>query len=147
ATLLAEANAPNLPGHTGANLKTNGHWLDQTTSSYYGGLMNIDLPPLQHRMIRSGDLKLVMYNGAPLTLYDLANDPDELTDLADDPAYAEHVTQLSMRLLDGWDSTAIAHQQSLTRERAAIIRDWVKTTNPPEPMRWLDPNKDRNRYE
>lgn len=147
ATLLAEANAPDLPGHTGTNLRTNGHWLDQTTSSYYGGLMNINLPPLQHRMIRSGDLKLVMYNSAPPTLYDLANDPDELADLADDPAYVEHVTQLCGRLLDGWDPTAIADHQSLTRERTAIIRDWVKTTNPPEPMRWFDPNKGRNRYE
>jgi len=147
ATLLAEANASDLPGHTGVNLKTKDDWLDQTISSYYGGLMNIDLPPLQHRLIRSGDLKLVMYNNASPTLYDLADDPDELVDLANDPAYAEHMTQLSARLLDGWDSTAIAQHQSFTRERTAIIRDWVKTTNPPEPMRWFDPNKDRNRYE
>ncbi|MFK7792202.1 MAG: sulfatase-like hydrolase/transferase [Devosiaceae bacterium] len=147
ATLLAEAGAPSLPGHTGRDIRTKDDWLDQTTSSYYGGLMNIDLPPLQHRMIRTGDLKLVAYNGAAPTLYNLADDPDELNDLADDPAYGEQVTQLYARLMDGWDPEAIAQRQSLTRARTAIIRDWVKTTNPPEPMRWVDLNKDRNRYE
>lgn len=147
ATLLAEAQAPALPGHTGTNLRTDEDWLDQTVSAYYGGLMNIDLPPLQHLMIRTKDHKLTLYNGAPPALFDLANDPDELTNLADDPAYAKLLGVMSARLLDGWDPDLIAQQQSLTRTRTAIIRKWVKTTDPPEPMRWFDPNKDRNKYE
>lgn len=147
ATLLAQSGAEALPGQTGQDLKTPHDWLDQTTSSYYGGLMNIALSPLQHRMIRSGDLKLVIYNGAAPTLFDLARDPDELNDVFDDPAYGEHLAQMTSNALEGWDADDIAKRQSMTRARTAIIRDWVKTTNPAEPMRWVDPRKDRNAYE
>lgn len=147
ATLLARAQAPNIPGHTGTDLQGDEDWLDQITSSYYGGLMNIDLPPLQHRMLRVKNYKLVLCFGAPPTLFDLAKDPDELTNLADDPVYSRLLGYMSANLLEGWDPALIARQQTLTRARTGIIREWVKATDPPEPMRWLDPNKDRNRYE
>lgn len=147
ATLLAEAQAPGLPGHTGINLRADDDWLDQSISSYYGGLMNIALPPLQHRMLRTNNHKLILFNDAPPLLFDLKNDPDELVNLATDPAYVKLLGTMSARLLDGWDLDVITHQQALTRKRTAIIREWVKVTNPPEPMRWFDPNKDRNRYE
>lgn len=147
ATLLAEARAPDLPGHSGVNLRLDEDWLDQSVTSYYGGLMNIDLPPLQHRMLRARNYKLVLCNGSPPVLFDLAMDPDELINLAEDPSYTSLLGYMSASLLEGWDLDNIAQLQSLTQARTAIIREWVKTKNPPEPMRWFDPNKDRNRYE
>ncbi|MCK5941648.1 MAG: sulfatase-like hydrolase/transferase, partial [Planctomycetes bacterium] len=51
------------------------------------------------RAIRVGDHKLIRYPRIDRTvLYDLARDPDELTDLADEPAHAERRRQLEARL-------------------------------------------------
>jgi hypothetical protein len=46
------------------------------------------------------DRKLVRYEGTPAVyeLYDLEKDPGELTNVADDPAYAADRTKLEARL-------------------------------------------------
>lgn len=147
ATLTGWSGAAALPGHTGHDLRNVAGWRNRTTSSYYGGLMNISLPPLRHRMLRDGRHKLVWYDGEAPQLFDLEEDPEELDNLAPDPAYSEVVAALFEELSAGWDPSRIAMEQARTRQRTAIIRDWVRQTRPPEPQRWVDPSPERNRYE
>lgn len=60
-------------------------------------------PCVPHRMVRQGRFKLVYTHGAPDLLFDLEADPDELENLAGDPAHSETLARLKATLLDGWD--------------------------------------------
>lgn len=67
-------------------------------SSYdaiYGGYINYQ------RMIRKDGMKLIVYPQADeVLLYNLAEDPKELNDLSDDPAYSDKISSLFESLLD-----------------------------------------------
>ncbi|MEM7568013.1 MAG: sulfatase-like hydrolase/transferase [Pseudomonadota bacterium] len=148
ATLVALGGGVLSPGHHGRDLGApRGDWEDVASSEYYGGLMNIDMPLQCHRMVREGHYKLVHYGVGEPTLHDLAADPDETDNLAADPAHAELRDRLLARVLDGWNPVRIAGEMTLAKERASLIRDWVRETRPPEPMRWREPDPSRNRYE
>ncbi|WP_158259814.1 sulfatase-like hydrolase/transferase [Phyllobacterium phragmitis] len=146
ATLLELAETPGLPGHKGHSLISPENQHLRTFSSYYGGLMNIKLPLHQHRMIRSGSYKLTHYGGGAPTLFNLQSDPHELDDLADNPDYANIRNDLERLLMDGWDAEKIKAMQEMSAARNAVIRRWVKATDPSEPARWFDPHPERNRY-
>ena len=54
------------------------------------------------RMIRTEDWKYVYRHGfGPHELYDLVNDPDERTNLVDDPQHADRIAELKTRM-DAW---------------------------------------------
>ncbi|MEM8744687.1 MAG: sulfatase-like hydrolase/transferase, partial [Pseudomonadota bacterium] len=55
------------------------------------------------RMVRRGNYKLIYTHGHPDLLYDLAADPDELTNLAEDDAHAEVHAELRDALFADWD--------------------------------------------
>lgn len=64
-------------------------------------------PPVHMTMLRTGDHKLIVQHGAPASdrprtgeLYNLATDPDELTNLWDDPGAASMQIELERMLLD-----------------------------------------------
>lgn len=62
--------------------------------------------PLPSRMIRSGPWKLWLYadgENLPPSLFNLQDDPGELNDLGEDPAYAEVRDSLCARIREGWD--------------------------------------------
>lgn len=145
ATILAMAGAA-LPGHCGHDLRSDGS-PQISFSSYYGGLMNIALPPQRHRMLRKGRWKITWFDGQAPMLFDMQADPDETGDLADSPDHCDTLLELSRDLLAGWDPARLARVQRCKAERIAVIRDWVKATHPAEPYRWIDPDKARNRYE
>jgi choline-sulfatase len=145
ATILALGQA-RLPEHTGHDLRAADRPA-RAVSSYYGGLMNIALPPQRHRMLRRGKWKLIWFDGEPPVLFDLHADPDELTNLAPDPAFRGVLDGMTADLMAGWDPPEIAAAQARKAARTAVIRDWVKAVRPPEPHRWVDPDKGRNRYE
>ena len=70
---------------------------DPPRESLYGECNEDDLAT---RMIRSGDWKLIYYpTGNRTQLFNVANDPRELTDLADDPAHADVRADLTARLI------------------------------------------------
>ena len=144
ATILSLGGA-RLPGHCGHDLRDRTR--PQTSvSSYYGGLMNISLPPLRHRMLRHGRWKLVWYDGLPPQLFDMDHDPDETTNLASCPDHGDLLLDLSRDLLAGWEPGRIALAQRRKAARTAVLRDWVTATRPAEPVRWRDPEPQRNRY-
>ncbi len=145
ATILSLGQA-SLPGHQGHDLRDKTR-PDVSFSSYYGGLMNIDLPLQRHRMLRAGQWKLVWFDGHAPLLFDMVADPDERVNLADNPDYADLREELSLALLEGWNPQEIAATQQRKAERGKVIRSWVHAVHPPEPYRWTDPDKARNRYE
>mgnify|MGYP000442004925 CR=1 FL=1 len=155
ATLLGWAGAERLPGMRGRDLRrgvavasgeTPGAWPDETFSEYHGGLMNIALPPLHHRMVRQGRYKLIWYDGAEPQLFDLERDPDELTDLGACVGHAGIRYALIARVLDGWDPRRLSRRQANQAARQDVMRRWVRDQKPSEPLRWVDPGPMRNRY-
>ncbi len=135
ATMLDALEAPALPHSRGRSLldlirDENAEWEDVAISEYcmYEGHL--------HRMIRSGDWKLNYYHGQEPQLFNLAEDPDELNDRAQDPDCREVREALTARVLADWDAEAVAEKMAEKRKDLEIIRGWVQETEPAEQFRW-----------
>ena len=80
-------------------------------------------------MIRHGKYKYILYIGYPDQLFDLEADPEELVDIAPNPAYAKVVEECHQRMLricdpEVVDRKAKARQSELLAEhggREAVI--------------------------
>ncbi|MBX3072026.1 MAG: sulfatase-like hydrolase/transferase [Thermomicrobiales bacterium] len=79
-------------------------------------------------MLRRGRDKLNYSLGDPLELFDIEGDPDELTNLATDPAYASIRDALLNDLLGRWDPVALEKQVRASQEARKLIEETV----PPE---------------
>jgi choline-sulfatase len=88
------------------------------------------------RMVRSGPWKLNHYHGHRPQLFNLEDDPGETRDLADDPGLAPVRTDLTARVLDGWDAPAIAAACARKREQWHLLRAWAEATHPRDHYRW-----------
>ncbi len=71
-------------------------------------------------MIRRGQWKFIASAGEPAQLYDLQNDPLELTNLADVPAYEPQRRQFQQEADQRWDITAL-ERQVLDSQRARLF--------------------------
>ena len=109
--------------------------------------MNIALSSVQNRMLRRGTTKLVWISGEMPLLFDLKNGPDESIYLANDSRYTDILSSLNATLFERWDPDAIEIEMHTKATRRRVIRNWVASARPSEPMRWFDPNPERNRYE
>lgn len=80
-------------------------------------------PPV--RMVRRGDWKLVYYHGhRPVHLFNLAEDPDEQTNLAQEPAHAPLRDELLALVLRDWDPDAIAADVRRSMDDLQWIAQW-----------------------
>lgn len=61
-------------------------------------------------MVRNGRFKYIYYVGYPAQLFDLEADPEELVDLANDPAYASEIAECHRRLLAECDPDQVDRQ-------------------------------------
>ena len=93
-------------------------WKDEAFAEYLAH--GVDRPMA---MLRSGRYKLNYSLNDPLELYDVVADPNEFTNLAENPDYADVLEALKTRLLSHWNPEAIdrAVRQS-QRERLLIER-------------------------
>ena len=113
-------------------------WLDETFSEY----CTDTVPPwtggmaVQQRMIRAGRWKLVYYNGYRPQLFDLAADPHELHDLAEQPAHRAVRERLTQKLLADWDPDAIAARMRARRGDKDVIAGWARNVKPADQHRW-----------
>ena len=82
------------------------------------------------RMIRSGDVKLTYAPEAGPLMFDLAEDPDERHDVADDPAYAAERERLLARVTDGWDPDDCDRRRYESEDRRIAIREAIGTGEP-----------------
>ena len=135
ATMLDAIDAPAIPGSPGRSalplLKGDCQdWEDVAFSEYslYEGAVQ--------RMIRQDEWKLIYYHEQPPQLYNLNEDPLEETDRASDPACRQVVSDLTARLLDGWDPDHVARRVQERRAEMDVIVQWAAETNPPDTHRW-----------
>ena len=70
-------------------------------------------------MLRDLRHKYVYYVGAPPQLFNLEADPEELTDLGTDPAYARQRTALETRLRDILDPELVDKEAKADQTRMA----------------------------
>ncbi len=103
--------------------------------------------PTCQRMVRHGRWKFVYVHGDRPQLFDLHDDPHELRDLGEDPAYADVRRQLEELVLDGWDPVQVAGEVEARTAEKALFRDWGRATAPDSRFQfrigphdsWLDP--------
>jgi len=91
---------------------------------------------VQQRMIRSGPWKLIYSHDYAPQLFDLARDPHERVDLANDPQHADRKARLLARVLDGWDPDRIATRIRERRRDKEILEEWARNVRPADEFRW-----------
>jgi choline-sulfatase len=107
-------------------------WKDETFSElidFRGGF-------LPSRMIRSGPWKLWVYaddENLPPVLFNLAEDGDELHDLAADDRFADIRDELLRKVHDGWDVEAALAQARDKWDSYATLAKWGKAVQPTHP--------------
>jgi choline-sulfatase len=142
ATLIHACDAPSLPNSTGRSFLTHISepgsvipWEDEDFSEYCSD----EFCPsgvCYQRMIRQGDWKLIYYHDWPSQLFNLAQDPGEMVDRADDPNCADMLQTLTNRILDGWDPQEIGVKMAAKRADNVVLRDWARHTHPGDKYRW-----------
>jgi choline-sulfatase len=143
ATLLDAAQAPALPDADGRSFlavaRDSGKpWIDETfaeyctdeTPTWTGGMA------VRQRMIRAGRWKLSYYHGYRPQLFDLANDPHELDDLAQDAAPEGVRGRLLARVLADWDPLEIDGRMRRRIAQKRVLGDWAAATRPKSAHIW-----------
>ena len=87
-------------------------------------------------MIRRDEWKLNYYHGQEPQLFNLADDPDELLDRAQDESCRKIRERLTAEVLEDWDPEAVAKKMGQKRADIEIIRAWAAHTKPKDQFRW-----------
>ncbi|HEX4883699.1 MAG TPA: sulfatase-like hydrolase/transferase [Casimicrobiaceae bacterium] len=143
ATMVEALGGPALPHGHGRSLlgvarDARAAWTDEvfvehctdTVPAWTGGRAT------QQRMVRSGTWKLVYSHGHPPQLFDLASDPHERRDLAQDPLHAATRDRLLARVLEGWDPEHVAARIRERRRDKDVLDAWARQVRPPDEFRW-----------
>ena len=72
-------------------------------------------------MIRRGHNKYIVGEDSPPQLFDLAADPDELTDLSGDPAHADLAAGFAEEVADRWDFSDLKRKVILNQRRRRFV--------------------------
>lgn len=146
ATMLDALGAPPLPNSPGrsflgliSDVRATSTWDDVAYSEYCADEYvprNIDNGKTYQRMVRQDEWKLIYYHGMEPQLFNLAEDPGELTDRAQDPACRTVRDELTSQILSEWNPEVIAAKMADKRKDNAVLRAWAKETNPPDQHRW-----------
>ncbi len=94
------------------------NWSDVAISEYTG-----EGACAPCRMVRKGDMKYIYTHGHPDIMYDMAKDPLELTNVADDKAYAALLKELKGICLDNWDPAALDVEIKESQKDRLFIKD------------------------
>jgi len=79
-------------------------------------------------MIRQGNFKYIWSAIDPPILFDLASDPDEVTNIAGQPHVADVEAALQDSIHDHWDVEALARDVRLSQQRRLFVQRAHKTT-------------------
>lgn len=145
ATMLDLLGAPALPQASGRSFA--GHlinpgmsnWEDIAFSEYSSQLFAPGEGCFQ-RMIRRESWKYVYYHDGPGQLYNLAQDPEELEDLAEDPRFTDIARDLKAEVLADWDPDLVARRMEELGSANSLLEKWGRNTQVQDTIRWhLDP--------
>ena len=73
-----------------------------------------------------GNMKLVHSRTDPKMLFDLANDPLELTNLADDPAYQDVLNAMFAEMQNRWDEDDLDQRIRASQRKRIFVQDAMK---------------------
>ena len=157
ATMLEAVGAPPLPRSNGRSMidllrePDSTPWEDVAFSEFVMYAQRDGLPFDIHstpdgsvqRMVRYNEWKLNYYHGMRPQLFNLAEDPDEMNDLAEDPAHSSIRDELIERVTDGWDPVEVTRKMSMAQQDEQVMREWSENVDPPDTYRWdLRPEMD-----
>lgn len=119
-TFIGLVEGPELPGCQGENLWPilTGKQGADPGREVVSILGRFDPP---RAMIRYKQWKLIRYHNVLDQLFDLENDPDELTNLADSPHYASLREDLARRLEKWWNGDEIAREQEMHMRHQKLL--------------------------
>lgn len=150
ATMLDALGAPALPNSPGRSLLplVDGRdempvWDDVAFSEYCTDQFG---PPegAYQRMIRQDEWKLIYYHGQPVQIFNLAEDPDEQHDRADDAGCRAIRDELMGRLLADWNPEWVLERMAAKKADTAVLKAWARHVRPPEHYLWsLQPQMNR----
>ncbi len=83
-------------------------------------------------MVKRDDLKFISSLTDPELLFDLARDPDELQNVAADPAYAAQVQDFRDEVARRWDLPALQHEIVESQHRRRLIAGALQVGAPPD---------------
>ena len=152
ATMLDALNCPSLPESRGRSMlpllrNESQTWEDVAFCEFCldpaGAAGPVGEEGVFQRMIRCGEWKLNYYHQQPSQLFNLQEDPRETNDRIADPDCADVVSELTERLLDGWNPDDIAEHMAHQRLDREILARWARQTEPEDEFRWdLRPEMD-----
>ena len=105
-------------GRSLLGLLVGGDWPDRALAEYSAEAAEAPMV-----MIRQGAYKYIHGETDPPLLFDLENDPDELRNLAGDPAQAARCEDFARQVAEGWDLPAIDAEIRLSQKRRALVGD------------------------
>jgi choline-sulfatase len=146
ATMLDAVAAPPLPNSPGrsflgliSDVRATPAWEDVAFSEYCADEYvppQVDRGRTYQRMVRQGEWKLIYFHGMEPQLFNLAEDPGELVDRAQDPVCRPIRDELTARILDDWNPELVAGKMAALRADNRVLRAWAQQTKPPDHYRW-----------
>ncbi len=118
--------------------KEDADWINETTCE----LVDIRGGVFPSRMIRSGPWKLWTFaddQNLPLALFNIDDDPDELVDLGQDPAYEEIRNRLLERLYKDWNPKDAVLKTQKLNTYYNVLGQWGRTVRPDTPDQMIFP--------
>ena len=97
-------------------------WADETTSEIF--FEGVRAPGM---LIRRGTKKYVHWEGGPCTLFDLASDSHEHTNLVDDPAHKAEVDAFEAEVRERWPLEELIQRILLKQRRNALVHKALMT--------------------
>ena len=92
------------------------------------------------RMLRRGDWKCNYYHHEPPELFNLADDPDEMTDCSQDPGCRHILDTMVSDLLDDWDPRTVEREARRRREQSHYARQAPSDPSVLAGEYWLGPD-------
>ncbi|MCF7855765.1 MAG: sulfatase-like hydrolase/transferase [Candidatus Pacebacteria bacterium] len=137
ATLLDMGCAPEIPDMAGTSLipLASGHG-EQGNGAVFAelGKRTIGGPC---RMVRHNQWKAVFYRSLQPELYNIGEDPEEMTNLAGTSPHDRVLSDLeALARDDGWDPNRVARRLEQTTADIEYLSQWVRATNPSDTIQW-----------
>lgn len=142
AFMLDALDAPALPNSPGRSFlrQIDGQgnapaWEDVAYSEYCTDQFG---PPegAYQRMVRQDEWKYVYYHEQPPQLFNLREDPGELTDRSTDPGCQAVMQELHAQVLREWNPEWVRQKMAQKKADVPVWRDWARHTGPEERYRW-----------